>query len=43
MLSTLGQNLPHSLLSSLKDKNKIDNILFSIVANSAKLDCDRDN
>jgi len=34
----LGQNLPHSLLSSLKDKNKIDNILFSIVSNSAKLD-----
>ena len=33
----LGQNLPHSLLTSLKDKNKIDNILFSIVANSAKL------
>ena len=33
----LGQNLPHSLLLSLKDKNKIDNILFSIVANSAKL------
>ena len=34
----LGQNLPHSLLSSLKDKNKIDNILFSIVSNAAKLD-----
>ena len=34
----LGQNLPHSLLLSLKDKNKIDNILFSIVSNTAKLD-----
>ena len=34
----LGQNLPHSLLLSLKDKNKIDNILFSIVANTSKLD-----
>lgn len=33
----LGQNLPHSLLSSLKDKNKIDNILFSIVSNTSKL------
>ncbi|MDC3394869.1 MerR family transcriptional regulator [Flavobacteriales bacterium] len=33
----LGQNLPHSLLLSLKDKNKIDNILFSIVSNSSKL------
>jgi methanogenic corrinoid protein MtbC1 len=33
----LGQNLPHSLLLSLKDKNKIDNILFSIVANTSKL------
>lgn len=34
----LGQNLPHSLLLSLKDINKIDNILFSIVANTSKLD-----
>jgi MerR family transcriptional regulator, light-induced transcriptional regulator len=34
----LGQNLPHSLLLSLKDKNKIDNILFSIVSNASKLD-----
>ena len=34
----LGQNLPHSLLLSLKDKNKIDNILFSIVSNTSKLD-----
>jgi methanogenic corrinoid protein MtbC1 len=34
----LGQNLPHSLLLSLKDKNKIDNILFSIVANTSKFD-----
>jgi len=33
----LGQNLPHSLLLSLKEKNKIDNILFSIVSNSSKL------
>jgi len=32
----LGQNLPHSLLLSLKDKDKIDNILFSIVSNSSK-------
>ena len=34
----LGQNLPHSLLLSLKDKNKIDNILFAIVSNTSKLD-----
>ena len=34
----LGQNLPHSLLLSLKDKKKIDNILFSIVSNASKLD-----
>ena len=34
----LGQNLPHSLLLSLKEKNKIDNILFSIVSNTSKLD-----
>ena len=34
----LGQNLPHSSLLSLKDKNKIDNILFSIVSNTSKLD-----
>ena len=34
----LGQNLPHSLLLSLKDKNKIDNILFTIVSNTSKLD-----
>ena len=34
----LGQNLPHSLLLSLKDKNKIDNILFFIVSNSSRLD-----
>jgi len=34
----LGQNLPHSLLLSLKDKNKIDNILFFIVSNISKLD-----
>ena len=34
----LGQNLPHSLLLSLKDKNKIDNILFFIVSNSSILD-----
>lgn len=33
----LGQNLPHSLLLSLKNKNKIDNILFSIVSNTSKL------
>lgn len=33
----LGQNLPQSLLLDLKDKHKIDNILFSIVANSSKL------
>ena len=33
----LGQNLPHSLLLSLKNKNKIDNILFSVVSNSSKL------
>jgi methanogenic corrinoid protein MtbC1 len=33
----LGQNLPHELLLSLKNKNKIDNILFSIVANVSKL------
>jgi methanogenic corrinoid protein MtbC1 len=33
----LGQNLPHSLLLSLKDKNKTDNILFSITSNSSKL------
>ena len=33
----LGQNLPHSLLLSLKEENKIDNILFSIVSNSSKL------
>ena len=34
----LGQNLPHFLLASLKDKNKIDNILFAIVSNTSKLD-----
>jgi methanogenic corrinoid protein MtbC1 len=34
----LGQNLPHSSLLSLKDKNKIDNILFFIVSNSSRLD-----
>ena len=34
----LGQNLPHSSLISLKDKNKIDNILFAIVSNTSKLD-----
>tara|TARA_X000000368_G_C22980196_1_gene689547 strand:+ start:444 stop:1322 length:879 start_codon:yes stop_codon:yes gene_type:complete len=34
----LGQNLPHSLLVSLKDKNKIDNILFAIVSNTSKID-----
>jgi len=34
----LGQNLPHSLLLSLKEKNKIDNILFAIVSNTSKLD-----
>lgn len=34
----LGQNLPHSLLLSLKDNSKIDNILFSIASNSSKLD-----
>lgn len=34
----LGQNLPHSFLLSLKEKNKIDNILFSIVSNTSKLD-----
>ena len=34
----LGQNLPHSLLLSLKDKNKIDNILFAIVSNTSKVD-----
>ena len=34
----LGQNLPHSSLLSLKDKNKIDNILFAAVSNTSKLD-----
>ena len=34
----LGQNLPHSLLKTLKDKIKIDNILFSIASNTSKLD-----
>jgi DNA-binding transcriptional MerR regulator len=34
----LGQNLPHSSLLSLKNKNKIDNILFFIVSNSSRLD-----
>jgi methanogenic corrinoid protein MtbC1 len=34
----LGQNLPHSSLLSLKDKNKIDNILFFILSNSSRLD-----
>ena len=34
----LGQNLPHSFLLSLKGKQKIDNILFSIVSNTSKLD-----
>ena len=34
----LGQNLPHSLLLSLKNKNKIDNILFTVVSNTSKLD-----
>jgi methanogenic corrinoid protein MtbC1 len=34
----LGQNLPHSLLLSLKDENKIDNILFTVVSNTSKLD-----
>ena len=34
----LGQNLPHPLLLSLKDKNKIDNILFAAVSNTSKLD-----
>jgi methanogenic corrinoid protein MtbC1 len=34
----LGKNLPHNLLLSLKEKNKIDNILFSIVSNTSKLD-----
>jgi methanogenic corrinoid protein MtbC1 len=34
----LGQNLPQSLLLDLKDKHKIDNILFSIVSNTSKLD-----
>ena len=34
----LGQNLPHSLLLSLKDKEKVDNILFSIVSNTSKLE-----
>ena len=34
----LGQNLPYSLLLSLKDKHKIDNILFFIVSNSSRLD-----
>ena len=33
----LGQNLPHSLLLSLKEKNKIDNILFTVVSNTSKL------
>ena len=33
----LGQNLPHPLLLSLKDKNKIDNILFTVVSNTSKL------
>jgi MerR family transcriptional regulator, light-induced transcriptional regulator len=32
----LGQNLPHSLLLSLKDKNKIENILFFIVSKSSR-------
>ena len=34
----LGQNLPHSLMLSLKNKNKIDNILFTVVSNTSKLD-----
>ena len=34
----LGQNLPHSLLLSLKEVDTIDNILFSIVSNTSKLD-----
>jgi len=34
----LGQNLPYDSLLSLKDKNKIDNILFFIVSNSSRLD-----
>ena len=34
----LGQNLPHSLLVSLKNKHKIDNILFAIVSNISKVD-----
>jgi MerR family transcriptional regulator, light-induced transcriptional regulator len=34
----LGQNLPHFLLSSLKEKNKIDHILFSVISNTSKLD-----
>ena len=32
----LGQNLPHRLLLSLKEQNKIDNILFAIVSNTSK-------
>ena len=34
----LGQNLPHSLLLSLKDKNKIDNILFFVFSNTPRLE-----
>ena len=34
----LGQNLPHSLMLSLKNENKIDNILFTVVSNTSKLD-----
>jgi DNA-binding transcriptional MerR regulator len=33
----LGQNLPHSLLPSLKGKNKIDKILFSVVSKASIL------
>ena len=32
-----GQNLPHSSLASLKDKNKIDKILFSVVSKASIL------
>ena len=33
----LGQNLPYSSLLSLKEKNKIDNILFFVFSNSSRL------
>ncbi len=34
----LGQNLPHDLMLSLKNENTIDNILFSVVSNTSRLE-----